>query len=135
MRDDKLLRVLIVGNTIINEVKIKPPCICQDLEVICLAVLGDPLQVRVGVKQVLPALRDLRGDQRVKVSRHFKGACEIYMNLKCKNKYAPKKSTYIYYIYHRFPMFEFCFQCILCQWSQDTRKVKEYSMNVDFFSM
>ena len=40
------------------------------LEVVVLAVLGDPLEVRVGVHQVLSPLRDLRSDQRVQIGSH-----------------------------------------------------------------
>ena len=40
------------------------------LEVVVLAVLRHSLQVGVGVQQVLPALGDLRGYQRVQISRH-----------------------------------------------------------------
>ena len=40
------------------------------LEVVVLAVLRHPLQVGVGVQQVLPALGYLGGDQGVQVGRH-----------------------------------------------------------------
>ena len=40
------------------------------LEVVVLAVLRHPLQVGVGVQQVLPALGYLGGDEGVQVGRH-----------------------------------------------------------------
>jgi hypothetical protein len=41
------------------------------LEVVIFAVLGHPAQVGVGVQEVLPPLRYLRGDQGVQVRRHY----------------------------------------------------------------
>ena len=40
------------------------------LVVVVLAVLGHPLQVREGVQEVLPPLRDVGGDQGVEIGRH-----------------------------------------------------------------
>ena len=51
------------------------------LEVVVLAVFSHPLQVGVGVQEVLSPLRDLGGDQRIQVSRHNVSVLIIYVYL------------------------------------------------------